>query len=249
MTEREAQIFNLIKKEPMISQEEIAARIGVKRSSVSVYISNLLKEGRLKGRGYIVDEDQYCVVIGAANMDVNAISDRKIERSQNNSGNIRLSPGGAARNIAESLARLGIKTYFCSNVCAAYRRDVFDRLGGFTSPTIFNEDMIFAAGAVKAGFKIAYAADARVVHSHNYTGRQQFSRNFDLGVSHAQYPKVFADVPPEGEGMRLVGRTAAYLLRTCPWLLPRLIWQSGAKWAGYRMGRRYDRLPLWLVKR
>ncbi len=147
------------------------------------------------------------------------------------------------------LARLGIKTYFCSNVCAAYRRDVFDRLGGFTSPTIFNEDMIFAAGAVKAGFKIAYAADARVVHSHNYTGRQQFSRNFDLGVSHAQYPKVFADVPPEGEGMRLVGRTAAYLLRTCPWLLPRLIWQSGAKWAGYRMGRRYDRLPLWLVKR
>lgn len=149
----------------------------------------------------------------------------------------------------EDLARLGIKTYFCSNVCAAYRRDVFDRLGGFASPTIFNEDMIFAARAVKAGYKIAYAAGAEVIHSHNYTGRQQFSRNFDLGVSHAQHPEIFEEVPPEGEGMKLVKRTAAFLLRTRPWLLFRLIWQSGAKWIGYRMGRRYDRLPLWLVKR
>ena len=147
------------------------------------------------------------------------------------------------------LARLGIKTYFCSNVCAAYRRDVFRRLGGFCCPTIFNEDMIYAAGAVKAGYEIAYAADARVFHSHNYTGRQQFARNFDLGVSHAQYPGIFSDVPPEGEGMRLVKRTAVNLLRTCPWLLPKLVWQSGAKWLGYRMGLRYDRLPRWLVKR
>ena len=109
--------------------------------------------------------------------------------------------------------------------------------------------MIYAAGAVKAGYEIAYAADARVFHSHNYTGRQQFARNFDLGVSHAQYPGIFSDVPPEGEGMRLVKRTAINLLRTCPWLLPKLVWQSGAKWLGYRMGLRYGRLPRWLVKR
>ena len=31
------------------------------------------------------------------------------------------------------LLRLGIKTYFCSNVCAAYKRDIFEQLGGFVT--------------------------------------------------------------------------------------------------------------------
>lgn len=145
------------------------------------------------------------------------------------------------------IARLGIKTFFCSNVCAAYRRDIFDALGGFVPHTIFNEDMIYAARAVYAGYEIAYAADARVIHSHNYTVRQQFSRNFDLGVSHAQYPEIFADVPPEGEGARLVKKTAVYLLRNHPFLLPKLVVQSGAKLLGYRLGKHYEKLPRRLV--
>lgn len=36
---------------------------------------------------------------------------------------------------------MGIKTFFCSDVCAAYRVDLFHKLGGFESPVIFNEDM------------------------------------------------------------------------------------------------------------
>ena len=48
--------------------------------------------------------------------------------------------------------------------------------------TIFNEDMIYAADLIHAGYGIAYAADAKVVHSHNYSCSQQFHRNFDLGV-------------------------------------------------------------------
>ena len=31
--------------------------------------------------------------------------------------------------------------------------------------TIFNEDMIYAAGVIQAGYAIAYAADAKVIHS------------------------------------------------------------------------------------
>ena len=54
----------------------------------------------------------------------------------------------------EDLDRLGIKTYFCSNVCALYKKKTFDYMGGFVESTIFNEDMIYAGGAVKAGFKI-----------------------------------------------------------------------------------------------
>ena len=144
--------------------------------------------------------------------------------------------------------RLGIKTYFCSNVCAAYKRDIFEQLGGFVNHTIFNEDMIYAAGVIQACYAIAYAADAKVIHSHNYSGWQQFTRNFDLGVSHVQYPAVFDGVPPEGEGMKLVKKTAVYLAKTAPWLLPKLIWQSGMKWLGYRFGKKYQKLPPGLVR-
>lgn len=150
---------------------------------------------------------------------------------------------------AEDLPELGIKTFFCSNVCAMYRREIFDRLGGFVRRTIFNEDMIYAARAVRAGFKIAYAADARVLHSHNYTALQQFQRNFDLGVSHAQYPEIFDDVPPEGEGMKLVKKTAAFLAKHHPLLLPRLFCHSAAKLIGYRLGKAYQKLPPGLVRR
>ena len=81
------------------------------------------------------------------------------------------------------LDTLGIKTYFCSNVCAAYKREIYRKLGGFIRKTIFNEDMIFAAKAMKNGYAVYYAADARVIHSHNYTAVEQFHRNFDLAVS------------------------------------------------------------------
>lgn len=56
------------------------------------------------------------------------------------------------------LERLGIKTYFCSNVCAAYCREIYCELGGFESGTIFNEDMIYAAKLIKSGYSIAYCA-------------------------------------------------------------------------------------------
>ena len=70
------------------------------------------------------------------------------------------------------LDRLGIKTFFCSNVCAMYRRSIYEKLGGFVKHTIFNEDMIFAGKLIQEGYAIAYVAEARVVHSHNYTNRQ-----------------------------------------------------------------------------
>lgn len=151
---------------------------------------------------------------------------------------------------AEDLPRLGIKTFFCSNVCAMYRRSTYEELGGFERHTIFNEDMIFAGKLVAAGYAVAYCADARVVHSHNYSGWQQLRRNFDLGVSQAEHPEVFARVKSESEGVRMVKQTAGYLCRTRkPYLLPKLVWQSGCKFLGYRLGKGYQRLPRWLIRR
>ena len=142
------------------------------------------------------------------------------------------------------LPEMGIKTFFCSNVCAAYRRDVFDELGGFVNRAIFNEDMLYAAKAVEAGYGIAYVAQAKVYHSHNYTYRQQFRRNFDLGVSQADHPEVFRGVPSEGEGIRSVKAAASYLRKqrqSCR--IPGLLLQSGCKYAGYWLGKHYRRLP------
>ena len=88
-------------------------------------------------------------------------------------------------------------------MCAAYDREVYQKMGGFTERAIFNEDMIYAGTMVQNGYTVVYAADARVYHSHNYSGRQQFHRNFDLGVSQAEHPEIFEGVPSEGEGIRL----------------------------------------------
>ena len=148
----------------------------------------------------------------------------------------------------DDLPRLGIKTYFCSNVCAAYRRDIYEQLGGFVQRTIFNEDMIYAAGAVKAGYRIAYAADARVIHSHNYTHMQQLHRNFDLGVSQAEHPEVFAGVPSESEGKKLVKNVTVYLKEKHKLnKLPYFYMQCFCKYTGYLLGKNYKKLPKRLV--
>ncbi len=143
----------------------------------------------------------------------------------------------------EDIPRLGIKAFFCSNVCAAYRRDIYDRQGGFPRHAIFNEDMIYAAGCIKAGYKIAYTADAMVIHSHQYTNKEQFRRNFDLGVSQAEHPEIFGSVPSESEGVRLVKKTAQYLRDRGEGrrILPMCV-TSIYKFFGYKLGKNYKRL-------
>jgi len=147
------------------------------------------------------------------------------------------------------LKELGIKTFFASNVCCAYDRAAFMEAGGFIKRTIFNEDMIYAGNAVRhRGQAVAYAADANVYHSHNYDCIAQFKRNFDLAVSQADHPEVFEGIRAEGEGIRLVKKTCAWLLKVKkPWLIPGVIVKSGFKYMGYLLGKRFHSLPKGLV--
>ena len=141
----------------------------------------------------------------------------------------------------EDLEELGIKTFFCSDVCASYRNAVYQEIGGFVDKTIFNEDMIMAAAMIKKGCQVVYMAEAKVIHSHKYSYVQQFTRNFDLGVSHNQYVEVFHGVKSESEGLELVKKTLCYLLEKKKFhLIPELIISSGFKFVGYQMGKRYD---------
>lgn len=149
----------------------------------------------------------------------------------------------------KDLERLGIKTYFCSNVCAAYRKEVYEQMGGFVLKTIFNEDMIMASKVIQAGYSIAYSAEAKVIHSHKYTYWQQFTRNFDLAVSQQQYKEIFSGIKSESEGIRLVKNTAGYLLKAGKfYLIPDLVLQSGFKFLGYKLGSRYESLPKKVIK-
>ena len=151
---------------------------------------------------------------------------------------------------AGDIDRLGIKTYFCSNVCAAYNRDIFDSLDGFPRHIIFNEDMVYAAKAVMAGYKIAYAAEAQVIHSHNYTGTQQFHRNFDLGVSQADYPEIFNAVASEKEGISMIKKATAHLWNiNRKRLIPELYINSLCRYAGFFLGKRYKRLSRDMIKK
>lgn len=150
----------------------------------------------------------------------------------------------------KDLETLGIKTYFCSDVCAAYRKSVYESLGGFEEKTIFNEDMIMAAKIIQSGGLVKYVAEAKVIHSHNYNCKQQFQRNFDLAVSQVEHPEVFQNIKSESEGMRLVKNTMIYLIKIKkPWLIIKLILQSGFKYMGYCLGKKYGQLPMWLIKK
>ena len=157
-------------------------------------------------------------------------------------------PAKSRKKTAADLDELGIRTFFCSDVCAAYRKERFLELGGFPDHAIFNEDMVYASKVIHSGDAVYYCADAKVIHSHNYTGLQQFHRNFDLGVSHREFREVFDAYPAEGTGIRMVmGQSKTMLSRLDFIGLVRLWYVSGCKYVGYRLGKMYDRLPKKLV--
>lgn len=149
---------------------------------------------------------------------------------------------------SNDILRMGIKAFFCSDVCAMYSRKGYNEVGGFPNRTIMNEDSIFAANAIQTGKKVYYVAKAEVIHSHNYTYIQQFHRNFDLGVSHRQFKEIYASVKSEEEGIRLVKETAEYLIKHNRfYLVPDIVIKSGFKFLGYRLGKMYDYLPRHII--
>lgn len=157
-------------------------------------------------------------------------------------------PATSFMKSKKDLPTLGIKTFFCSNACASYRKSVYDGLGGFVDRTIFNEDMIYASKIINQGYSIAYAAKAQVIHSHNYSYMEQLTRNFDLGVSQKQYERAFTGVSSESEGLKLVKKSIEYLIEQKEYFrIVDLVLNSGFKFLGYQLGIRYQMLPKELV--
>ena len=121
MTQRERQILQLIESNPLISQQEIAEKMGITRSSVAVHISNLTKKGCIAGRGYVLRSGSYAVVVGGVNVDIGGRSFAPLVAQDSNPGSVRLSLGGVGRNIAHNLALLGTDVHLLT----AYGDDLY----------------------------------------------------------------------------------------------------------------------------
>ena len=110
----------------------------------------------------------------------------------------------------------GLKTAFASNSFAAYRVEALQNVGGFPNIPL-SEDMYVAAKMLMSGWKIFYAADAQVYHSHNFTAAQEFRRYVQIGKFHARESwirETFGSA--EGAGKKFVAMTLAALARENP---------------------------------
>lgn len=147
-------------------------------------------------------------------------------------------PATGVKKTLADVPRLGIKTAFCSNSFAAYRRGDLSTVGGFASNVIFGEDAHAATRLLLSGKAIQYVAEAEVYHSHDYTLSEDFRRYFDIGVFHAREPWIITAMgTAEGEGFRFVTSEVCYLLKNAPWLLPSALARVALKYTAYQMGK------------
>ena len=132
----------------------------------------------------------------------------------------------------------GLKTAFASNSFAAYRVKALQSVRGFPKNVPLCEDMYVAAKMLMDGWKIFYAADAQVFHSHNYTAAQEFRRYVQIGKFHAQESwirETFGSA--EGAGKKFVLMKLSMLAKKNPLDCVGAIFRDAAKFLGYRIGR------------
>lgn len=144
----------------------------------------------------------------------------------------------------QDVSSLGLKVAFMSNSFAAYRREIYEKMGGFPVNTILAEDMYLTAKMILSGYKVAYCATATVKHSHNYTPWQEFRRYFDIGVFHACEPWIQKELGgASGEGLSFVKSEVSFLLSNAPLWIPRALVTTACKLIGYKLGISYKKIP------
>lgn len=121
-------------------------------------------------------------------------------------------PDSPSVRSKSDLEKFGIKTFFASDVCSAYRRAAYLECGGFDHVNT-NEDMLMAAKFIASGFKVAYEPNAAVYHSHNLTPSEQFKRNRAVGFFLETHAADLLHASEIGEGGRLVRSVSSQLLR------------------------------------
>lgn len=156
---------------------------------------------------------------------------------------------GRIKGIGD-LPRLGVKTFFFSNVCSAIKKSAFEEVGGFPQKTIRNEDMALAAKLIMKGYRIAYQANALVYHSHYYSIATQFKRYFDIGVFFRRNLWVRELADSEREGIKYVKEIFKFLADNQQWnWIPYALVDTSVRFLGYKIGMMEEFLPLWFKKK
>lgn len=150
----------------------------------------------------------------------------------------------------EDIKKLGIKTAFISNSFAAYRKDVFIKLGGFPNDTILAEDMYLAAKMILNDYKVVYCSEATVFHSHNYSVFEEFKRYFDIGVFQKQNKWILDNFGlPTSEGKAFVKAELLFLVKNNPLWIPRAIVHTIFKYLGIKLGMNWYKIPKKFIKK
>jgi len=144
----------------------------------------------------------------------------------------------------DDLERLGVRTFFFSNVTSAITRQAFEAVGKFPENYVMNEDMLFCARLLKHGFSVAYQANAEVLHSHNYSLVRQFRRYFDIGAFMTQAGDELAGATTGSAGRDFVSRQLRFLLSTRRYFwFVRACFDIGFRYMGFKIGRCFKCLP------
>lgn len=140
------------------------------------------------------------------------------------------------RSLSDS-NQWGVYTFFCSNSCAAYLNSALDEIGGFPNVS-FGEDTVVTAKLLRRGHKIAYVAEAEVIHSHHYTLLQEFKRYFEIGAARKTNQELLSCNSGDSKrGASLVKAMFKRLIKEKPSLLPLAMLNISAKALGYYLGR------------
>lgn len=113
---REKELLAIIRNNPLITQGEIAEKMGITRSTVGVHILNLQKKGLILGRGYIFDDSIYVCGVGSCNIDIYGKSNTRLRANYDHPSHITTNVGGVTHNILANLVKLGVSSKFVSAV-------------------------------------------------------------------------------------------------------------------------------------
>ncbi len=151
----------------------------------------------------------------------------------------------------KNIKEFGLKTAFLSDSFAAYRRSSLESVGWFKNGLILGEDTYVGAKMILAGYSLAYVSSAKVYHSHSYSVGEEFKRYFDIGVFHKTEEWILKEFgKAEGEGMKYIKSEINYLFTNSAWyLLPMFLMRNGMKYIGYKLGQKYEKLPMWMIKK
>ncbi|MCA1648158.1 MAG: glycosyltransferase [Chloroflexi bacterium] len=143
-------------------------------------------------------------------------------------------PTPARRQLAaRGLPRLG--DIFFSNVSSALRHDAWLKVP-FRENVVMSEDQYWAFDALRAGYEVIYEPAAQVYHSHNYTLRGLFRRNWLSGAS-LRGLTADSSAAVARRGLVYVAAEARYLVqqRNVRWL-PYMLLYEATKALGFALG-------------